>query len=137
MHDFIDQDKKWDLCSVGMFLPSNVLADIKEILIPLSPMKDRGFWGFSQDSKFTLKSATWVMRKPSSHPRSKMLKWIWKLNLLPKIKFFLWLVVRDAFPTCKFLSSRKIDIPIKCHFCSHNVENIDHVVRKCTFVQGI
>ena len=77
------------------------------------------------------------MRKPSSHPKSKMLEWTWKQNLLPKIKFFLWLVVRGVLPTYGFLSARKIEIPIKCNFCSHNVENIDHIFRKCTFVQGI
>ena len=77
------------------------------------------------------------MRKPSSHPKSKMLKWTWKRNLLPKIKFFLWLVVRGVLLTYEFLSARKIEIPIKCHFCSQNVENIDHIFRKCTFVQGI
>ena len=69
------------------------------------------------------------MRKPSSHPRSKILNWIWKLKLLPKIKFFLWLVIRGALSTYEFLSIRKMEIPNGCYLCSQNVENIEHVFK--------
>ena len=94
VHDFIDHDKnEWNLHSIGTFLPTNVIVDIKEVPIHFSPMEDRCSWGFSQDGRFTLKLVTKAMRKLSSHPRSKMLKWIWKLNLPPKIKFFFgWLL---------------------------------------------
>ena len=27
--------------------------------------------------------------------------------------------------------------PSICHFCSQNIENIDHVFKNCPFVQGI
>ena len=104
MHEFIDHVKKeWDLCSIVACLPCNVLVDIKAIPIPTSLLEDRFFGGFSQDGRFTLKSATWAIRNPSSHPRSKILNWIWKLKLLPKIKFVLWLVVRNTLPTCDSL----------------------------------
>ena len=137
VHDLIDQDKEWNLHSINKLLPTDVLADIKAVPIPSSPLEDRFGWGFSQDGTFTLKSATWTMRKPSSHPRSKMLNQIWKLKLLPKIKFFLLLVIRNSLPTCEFLVVRRIEIPNVYHFYSHNIENIDHIFRECPFVQGI
>ena len=67
------------------------------------------------------------MRRALTHPRSKLLNWIWKLKLLPKIKFFLWLVIRNVIPTCvkleKIINFRKngkiiiiiIIIIINCH----------------------
>ena len=88
MYEFIDHDKEWNLHSIIALFPSNVLTYIKAISIPSSPLEDRIFYGFSQDGRFILKLATWTIRKPSNHPRSKMLNWIWKLRLLPKIKFF-------------------------------------------------
>ena len=38
---------------------------------------------------------------------------------------------------CEFLSARRMEIPIKCHLCNQNIKNIDHVIRNCSFVQGI
>ena len=56
VHDFINQDnKEWNLHSIASLLPSNVITGIKAILIPSSPTKNRIFWGFSQDYRFTLK----------------------------------------------------------------------------------
>ena len=138
VHKFIDQEtKEWNLRSIVSFLPSNVLADIKAILIPFSPIEDRIIWGYSQDGNFNLRSATWVMRRALTHPRSKLLNWIWKSKLLPKIKFFLWLLIRNALPTCDFLIVRRMEIPNGCYLCDHNIENIDHVFKKCPFVISI
>ena len=133
VYQFIDHDRKeWDLHSIATFLPSNVLANIKEILA--SSLEDRVCLGFSQDDKFLLKSTIWAMRKPSNHLQSNILNWIWKLKLLPKIKIFLWLIIRNALPTCEFLSIRNIEFPNRCYICSQNFENIDHVSKSCPFV---
>ena len=115
-HDFIDQEtKEWNLHAIVSLLPSNVLADIKAIPIPLFCLEDKVIWGFSQDDNFTLRLATWVIRKTLTHPRSKFLNWIWRLKLFPKIKFFLWLVNRNAIPTCDFLSTRRLESPNRCN----------------------
>ena len=68
------------------------------------------------------------------HHRHKTLNWIWKLKLLPKIKFFLLLVLREALPKCQFLIPKKLEITNTC-FCNQNSENIDHIVKCFPFVQ--
>ena len=83
MYEFIDHDKEWNFHSI-----TDVLTYIKAEPIPSFPLEDRIFCGFSQDGRLILKLARWAIRKPSNHPRFKMLNWIWKLRLLPKIKFF-------------------------------------------------
>ena len=56
VHDFLNQDtKEWNLQVISTFLPSNILAYVKAIPIPYSPIEDRIFWIFSQNGKFTLK----------------------------------------------------------------------------------
>ena len=52
------------------------------------------------------------------HPKHKILNWIWKLNLPPKIKVFLWLTIRKALPTCDFLISRQLEITNTCYLFS-------------------
>ena len=44
VHEFIDHDKKeWNLHSIVVFLPSNVLANIKVVPIPASPLENKFF----------------------------------------------------------------------------------------------
>ena len=59
---------------------------------------------------------------------------VW-LSLLPKIKFFLWLVITDVLPTCEFLIVRRMKITNMCHFLNQNSENIDHIFKYCPFVK--
>ena len=57
VHEFINHEtKEWNISSVSTIIPESVLAYIKAI--PCSPIEDTFLWGFSQDRKFTLKSAT-------------------------------------------------------------------------------
>ena len=60
-----------------------------------------------------------------------------KINLMRKIKFFLWLALRGALPTCEFLITRILDITNKCYFCNYNSENINHIFKNGLFIQGI
>ena len=138
MHEFINHEtKEWNISSVSTIIPQSVLVDIKAITIPCSPIKDKFLWGFSQDGKFTLKSATWAIRKSLVHPRQKILNWIWKLNSLSKIKVFLWLTIREALQTCNFSNSRRIEITNTCYLCNKSNKNIDHIFKVCPFVHGI
>ena len=114
-----------------------MLLDIKSIPIPSNLVEDRVFLGFSQDGRFILKSSTWTMRKPLVHPRNKILSWIWKLNLMPKIKFFLWLVLRKALPTCECLNARRLEITNKCYLCNQNNENTTYIFKDCPYSQRI
>ena len=56
-NDFINHNtKELNFHSISTILPLNVLANIRAILIPYSPIEDRILWGFSKDGKFSLKS---------------------------------------------------------------------------------
>lgn len=49
---------------------------------------------------FFVKTATWTNNdKITPHPRVKLLHYIWKLKLLPKIKTFVWKLIKDKIPT--------------------------------------
>ena len=100
-------------------------------------MEDKIIWAYSHDCNFNLRSATWGMRRVLTHPKYKLLNWIWKLKLLPKIKFFLWLVIRNVIPIGDFLTARRLEIPNRCYLCHQDIENIDHVSKKCHFVTSI
>ena len=54
-----------------------------------------------------------------------------------KNNFFSLVGYRYGLPTCDFLSARRLKIPNKCHLCNQNIENIDHVFKKCHFILSI
>ena len=112
VHDSINQETKWNIHIISDLLPPNVLLDIKSIPIPSNPLKIEFYGVFL--GRFTFKSTTWAMRKPLVHPRNKILSWIWNLSLMSKINFFLWLVLREALPTCECLIARRLEIRNKC-----------------------
>ena len=135
VNDFINyENKEWNINLVSTVIHPNIIAGIKTISIPYSSIEDRFLWGYSKDGKFTLKSATWAMRKPLVHPRYKILNWIWKLNLVSKIKVFLWLAISETLPTCEFLIIRRLEITNCCYLCNQSGENIDHIFKSCPFI---
>ena len=61
VYEFVNHDKKErNFHSIAAFLSSNVLVDIKVVPILASSLDDKICWGFSQDSRFSLKSSTWA-----------------------------------------------------------------------------
>ena len=77
------------------------------------------------------------MKKSLAHPRYKILNWIWKLNVFPKIKVFILLTIREALPTCEFLIDRRLEITKSCYMYNQSGENSDHIFKSCPFIESI
>ena len=58
-------------------------------------------------------------------------KWIWKLQILPKIKIFLWKCLHVSLPVKAILSYRGFGDLGGCDSCSDVEESISHVLRDC------
>ncbi|CAB4279976.1 unnamed protein product [Prunus armeniaca] len=60
------------------------------------------------------------MQYPQS--TSKRLGWIWKLQLPPKIKFFLWRGFMNSLAVNYNLRHRRMDVPNVCPLCATEEE---------------
>ena len=94
-------------------------------------------WGFSQNGEFTLKLATWAIKKPIVHPRYKIFKWIWKSNVLSKMKVFQWLTIRETPLTCECLIARRLEMTNTCYLGNQSSKNINHIFKSCPFALGV
>lgn len=56
---------------------------------------------------------------------------VWKLQVLPKIKQFLWNVISGAVPTYVQLCSRGVKVDPICQRCCYEEETINHALFKC------
>ena len=58
-------------------------------------------------------------------------KWLWKINIPPKVKIFVWRLIHGLLPMGIALLKRKIHIDGICNKCGEDVETIEHVFRDC------
>lgn len=59
------------------------------------------------------------------------MKDIWRLNVSPRIKGFLYKLAYYCLPTCGLLVSRKILGDSRCVICDSPKDNIEHLMFYC------
>ena len=109
--------------------------------IPLSDWKqpDHLIWAESKDGKFTVRSAYRLVlaREESNHPSSSCFKentiWrkIWKLNVPPKTKHFLWRALINSLPTKMKLKKWGVQVWEVCDRCGADKEDTNHILWLC------
>ncbi|CAN1787821.1 Putative ribonuclease H protein At1g65750 [Linum perenne] len=56
---------------------------------------------------------------------------VWKLQIPPKVKHFLWTLARGILSLRSNLNRRKIPVPIECGLCDAGVEDEFHMFLNC------
>ena len=64
-------------------------------------------------------------------------KWLWKLNTIPRVIYFLWLACHNRLPTKLCLLRRNITADDLCPLCKSKSESLIHNLRDCPLVQPI
>lgn len=132
--NFINGTKGWKLGELHHLPPSHIVEMIGNSPILVLDVQDRIIWKYSADGSFSIKTATWTYNdKILPLPRSKLLNRIWKLNIIPKSKFFVWKLIRCKIPTRDYIRRFRIDINVDCHFYYNYIEDIDHLYINCKF----
>jgi ribonuclease HI len=121
------------------------LVDVKRILaIPLSNngMEDFVSWNLTKTGIFSVRSAyhaEWESRfghkvngnHDGSMREHPMWKFIWKLKVPSKVKFFLWRVMQETIPCRAVLANRHVASSAQCPLCSQGAEDIRHLLFEC------
>lgn len=115
---------------ISFDLPAFIQAECPPIL-SFPHQQDYIYSSLTENSKFCFKNALSVL-SDNDQSSAANLKWIWKLKIHPKLKFFLWLSILDKLPHCKSLHSRSILQSPSCPFCPTFVEDSEHVLRACS-----
>ena len=64
-------------------------------------------------------------------------KWIWKLDVAPKIRIFLWQICHNALPSRGTLLRRGIQLDPVCVACSVDIEDTDHLFMHCPMARQV
>ena len=129
---FITVEKKWDVAKLSQYVPSTIIQSIQSIPLPITTVADSFCWGYSGSGEFSTKTATWRAHDniPRNQPKWKF-KWIWNIDVAPKIKIFLWQLCHNAISSCGTLLRRGLHLDPLCKTCNLDIEDTEHLFMHC------
>ncbi|KAF7150063.1 hypothetical protein RHSIM_Rhsim02G0194700 [Rhododendron simsii] len=68
---------------------------------------------------------------------SLLWKKIWHLKVPPRLKHFLWRIIRNAVATKENLFARKCARNPMCEICGDEIESIEHVLFRCEWTEEV
>jgi len=87
---FITPGKQWDTPKLRHLVPNDIVQHIQSIPLPYTDVGDSFCWGYPSSGDFSTKSATWRAHENIGRNQADwQFKWIWNLDIMPKIKIFL------------------------------------------------
>ncbi|XP_004309882.1 PREDICTED: putative ribonuclease H protein At1g65750-like [Fragaria vesca subsp. vesca] len=117
---------------VKEFLPEDVKLKILSMHAGgIQSGDDTIIWKLSHNGKFTVKSAYHSLFL-NSETEPWPWDFIWKLQVPPKVKIFLWTLIHDRLLTNKARVRRGLAIDALCPRCNFPLESLDHLFKDCT-----
>lgn len=110
---------------------------IRKIYIPHRPTADSHIWSYKSDGRYSVKSGYWLAKthaedpnepKPPLAANPDIAAGIWRLNIAPKLKHFLWRVSSKATGVAENLRRRNMTVNPYCKWCCTESETSDHVL---------
>ena len=126
------ENKQWNVSKLHSYLRNPALVQkILGLPIPLTDIKDSFCWGLSTSGAFTTKTASWLAHGHVHNDALWPYKGIWKLDIMPKIKIFLWQMCHNALPVRGTLIRRGCQLDPTCPLCANDIESSEHLFQDC------
>ncbi|XP_075492415.1 uncharacterized protein LOC142530463 [Primulina tabacum] len=145
VHDWTVQDlmvpgsREWDHDIMETIFENRDTKAVTEI--PLGPIKlqDNRIWHFSKNGDYTVKSGYHVAMSLDANLEARKIqgnwKAIWKLNVPPKIKIFLWRACRECLSHRINMQNRGIQVASLCVVCNKELDTSWHTFITCPFAR--
>ncbi|XP_021719877.1 uncharacterized protein LOC110687526 [Chenopodium quinoa] len=107
--------------------------------LPLDNEDDFLYWKYHPSGKYTVKTGYFYLSKELGsnttncvEREQEFIKLIWRMNIQPKWKLFLWKLSHDGIAVKENLAKRGMRIETDCDRCREGEENSQHLFRYCT-----
>ncbi|KAB2614065.1 hypothetical protein D8674_036381 [Pyrus ussuriensis x Pyrus communis] len=139
---------RWNISFLQPFISGEAMQAIEETPLGDLSRNDRLIWDMSKNGSYSVKSGyRWLQgrslaRRDLSRPSVRGVpkafwKGIWKLEVPPKLRHFLWLTVHNCLPTRDALFRRRSSQSSTCPICCCHDETIEHIFLSCSWVEPI
>ena len=136
--DLMDTEtKQWDRGKISTLFAYRTRMEILSIPLQNSTAQDKMEWKENRNRIFTVKSAYKVALRlqentQAEHSRAGLdrpiWKKIWKLNIPPKVRNFLWRACSNILPTRENLHRRRVQMEPWCELCCQCTETVARAV---------
>lgn len=108
--------------------------------VPTIPKPDRVAWHNTLNGQYSVKAGyqLWCDNNLNTANVTQGKGWgkLWKLDVLHKVKTFLWWFCRNTVPVRRRLSTKGVTLPITWPMCGLDVEHKLHLFFDCSFASG-
>lgn len=128
----------WDFSSCSFVFFDKIMGLLRAVPFPTNHWcEDNVVWSSSPSGEFVQKSAYDIAKSNLGSLAGFKEDWVWKIDLLPKIKAFLWKCCHRSIPVMEVLQERSIGQDANCQICNNGGESILHVLRDCEFAKSM
>lgn len=140
----IDQEtREWDRQMVyTIFFPFEA-EQIRRIPLARRVSEDVMFWPWEKNQQFSVRFAYHLIQKKKAEfvlgpsDDHNYWKWIWRLNIPPKIKLFVWRLCHNRLATKTGLLARGIKTDPICFLCGEKEKSIPHLFTSCQWTRRV
>ncbi|XP_024033484.1 uncharacterized protein LOC112095607 [Citrus clementina] len=134
----INDDNQWDERKIYCHFDKLDADRIVSMPLPRQPKDDQILWHYDKQGRYSVKSGYQVALRlkflalPSSS-RNTTNQWetILALDLLEKLRIFMWRAETNLLPSMENLWKRKVAQEPVCQICKYGVESIFHALVNC------
>ena len=138
------QSNQWDDTKIQLMIDPEDHHLIYKIYLPQNPKPDSYIWSPTHDGRYTVKSGYWtavnleveqttVIPPLANFP--DIATAVWKLDITPKLKHFLWRFASRSLGIAENLRRRNINVDPYCSRCCAELETNDHTLFSCPQVE--
>ncbi|CAL1377793.1 unnamed protein product [Linum trigynum] len=152
---------RWCLECLQQCFPAEVVTRICSIPLPVQPVRDKLVWSRENDGEYSVRSgyhlAVSLSRKlpgwkdEVSFFYSTFWKKVWEFPIPPKLKFFVWQMMRRILPTMEAIIEKEGKVPAlvveeagdeeltspQCPVCWAPIETLEHMFLSCTVARAL
>jgi len=99
--------------------------------------QDKLRWGMRGNGDFSLKEARDIIEKVEQEEAVPWYDKVWDNLFWPKIKTFLWLLMKNRTLTCENLRNKGFIGPSRCPMCREEEETINHLFNSCEWANHL
>ncbi|CAL1353808.1 unnamed protein product [Linum trigynum] len=130
--DLWEPDSGWRLDEFQSLLPQQVVDQIRAAIVdPLAAEEDRPFWSLTANGSFSASSTFKALQHQNPEVNQHYWKRIWKLQVLERVRVFIWMAVQGKLTTNSIRKHRHLTQDDSCIECRGIPETNVHCLRDC------
>ncbi|KAK8476546.1 hypothetical protein V6N11_066594 [Hibiscus sabdariffa] len=137
LNDLLQHDRQWDVSRLSNLLLPEAVPFIIGIPPPNLDVCDAFAWNSTSSGIFSVASAYAHLLEPTWDIIDPKWSWVWSLAVTPRIRMFIWLVLKRRLMTNEERTRRGLTSDASCPCCGCISESIAHILRDCPSTRAL